>query len=146
MAGTQAELLFGVLGYYIVATIILQMVGIAGPGVFIPGQSDLESASGNTLAAQATTGVLCAGSIGLGFFTLGLSIIASIFTCGAFAWTVFAPQSAVDAFHYIFAFLYMFFQVLTFQLPLPIWLNAIIVLPGAAMLIYIGIKLLRGGG
>lgn len=146
MAGTQAELLFGVLGYYIVATIILQMIGIGGPGVFIPGQADLAAASGNDLAAQATTGVLCAGSIGLAFFTVGLSLIASVFTCGSFAWSLFAPSSASDSFHYIFTFLFMFFQVLTFQLPLPAWLNAIIVLPGAAMLIYIGIKLVRGGG
>lgn len=148
---SQAELVFGVLGYYLVLTLILQMIGQAGPGVTIcPGGNSICDATNptntNHFAYQATTGVLCAGSIGLAFFTAGLSLIASIFTCGAFAWTVFAPSSSVDAFHYIFEFLAMFFQVLTFQLPIPTWMNALIVLPGAAMLIYIAVRLLRGGG
>lgn len=148
---SEAELLFGTLGFYIVLAIILQMVGQAGPGVNIcPGGNAICDATSpsslNHFAFQATTGVLCAGSIGLAFFTVGLSLIASIFTCGAFAWTIFAPSSAIDAFHYIFDFMAMFFQILTFQLPLPGWLNAIIVLPGAAMMIYIAIRLLRGGG
>lgn len=143
----DSEVVFGIIGYFAILTILLATFGIGGPSVFIPDQGTVAEASGvDPTAVQASTGVLCAGSLGLAFFTLGLSLVASAVTCGAFAFSLFAPDASVGAFTYIFAFLGMFFQVVTFQLPIHPAINAIMVLPPSAALVYLAVRLMRGGG
>lgn len=143
----DSEVVFGVIGYFVILTVLLATFNIAGPSVFIPDQGTVAEASGiSSTAVQASTGVLCAGSIGLAFFTLGISLVASAVTCGTLAFSLFAPDAAVSAFSYIFAFLGMFFQVVSFQLPIHPALNAIMVLPPSAALVYLAVRLMRGGG
>lgn len=147
MAVSDSEVVFGVVGYFAILTVLLATFGIGGPSVFVPDTTTVAEASGvDPTAIQASSGILCAGSIGLAFFTVGLSLIASAVTCGAFAFSIFAPDGSVTAFQYVFAFLGMFFQVVSFQLPVHPAINAIMVLPPSAALVYLGVRVIRGGG
>lgn len=147
MAVSDGEVVFAVVGYFAILTILLATFGIGGPSVFVPDATTVAEASGQDPSAiQATSGILCAGSIGLAFFTVGLSLVASAVSCSAFAFSVFAPDASVSAFTYVFAFMAMFFQVVSFQLPVHPAINAIMVMPPGAALVYLGIRVLRGGG
>lgn len=126
----DAQILFGSLGYFIIVGTLLGLSGVAGSTVIIP-----------TNPAEQDE-----GSVDQSF---GEAVVECIFTlfgdCDQQTESSFwSTLSAVVIF--AFNFLGFFFQLLTFTLPIPVWLNAIIVLPPAVAVIYVGMKFVRGGG
>lgn len=152
----EAQTFGAISTYFVILTALLAMSPYgANTSSFVPfpnctpppGQTTCAASgsSGNSVALQVGSGLACAGTLALGFVTLGIALALSAVTCGTFVFSLAAPSSAIDAFHYIFAFITTFFELLTFQLPLPAWLNAILIAPALPMF-YMGVKVIRGGG
>lgn len=126
---SEASLVFGVMGWFLVVGTLLGLSGIAGSTVAIPG--DVSSQEGQT--DQSFTG----------------AVVECVFTffqdCSQKTQTR-TFTAITDVLLFAASYLWFFFQLLTYQLPIPGWLNSIIVLPPAAMMVYVGIRFARGGG
>lgn len=123
---TQVDLVFASLGYFVIVGILLGLSGIGGVLVALP---------------EATTGTEQddpGARVECGFFFQWF--------CDLGSFTIHLVVTVADVLTYAAAFIFFFFQLLTFQLPIPTWLNGIIVTPPAIALIYAGIRFVRGGG
>lgn len=127
---SDSRLVLGSFGFLVVTATLLALAGFSDVSFSTPTQPGQEegAASQNVVV----TAVECVFS----FFqdcsskteTRAFSVISDL--------TTFA-LAGVD----------FLFQLLTFQVPLiPLWLNAIIVIPPASTLAFIGIKTIRGTG
>lgn len=114
------------LGYFVIVGVLLSMAGIPDVGVQLPDITTGTDDSDPGARVDCIRGFqwFC----DLGSFTINVVVAVS------------------DVLQYAAAFLFFFFQLLTYQLPIPFWLNSIIVLPPAIAMIYIGIRFVRGGG
>lgn len=126
---SEGHLVFGVLGFFIIVGTLLGLSGLAGSTIQIPSGQSGEDGGGN----QSFTG----------------AVIECVFTlfsdCSQKTKT--ATFSLIsDALAFAASYLFFFFQLLTFQLPIPAWLNALLVLPPGAVMVYLGIRFVRGGG
>ncbi len=122
---SEAGLVMGSLGYFVVVGVLLGLSGIGGLTILVP---DASTGTDQDLSERVECGIFFQWFCDLGSFA-----IAVVYT-------------VADVLGYAAAFIFFFFQLLTFQLPLPFWLNSIIVTPPAIVLIYIGIRFVRGGG
>ena len=114
--------------YFLAVSLLLGLSGVAGPAVQVP---DLDQTKHGKEQSFGEAVVEC-------LFTL--------FTdCDQRTESAFFT-SLSNAIVFAVNFIGFFFQLLTFQLPIPAFLNAIIVLPGATGLAYVGIRAARGGG
>jgi len=149
-ASTDAGLVAGTLGYFIIATTMLGLSGYASEDITLPTGSletpdDLNETGEEQIFPVAT--LECIGSIAntLTFNVFGWDFDCSQQTTGEtfkkitdFASTVFNYGRVA------FTFL---FQLLTFRLPIPTVFNVMIVMPPAAALAFVGFKAVtnRGG-
>lgn len=125
----EAELVLGSFGYFLIVGTLLGLSGIAGSTIQLPGGQNAED-----------------GGTGQGFTGAVIECVFTFFSdCSQqTVSTTFSIITNVLAF--ASSYLFFFIQLLTFQLPIPGWLNAIIVLPPAITMLYVGIRFVRGGG
>lgn len=110
--------------------------------------------SGFGVVAKVGTGIACAAAGAAAILgaipSFGLSLGLAGVACGAFIFTALAPKTTAEAIgtfvNAVSDFLFVFFELITFQLPIPAFLNLLIIAPGASPVVYIGVKILRGGG
>lgn len=126
--GNEAGIVLGALGFTLVVGTLLNLAGLAGPSVFIP-----QNPGGPGMVDQSF-----GEAVGECIFTLFIDCSQS--TESGF-WT-----SITNFIGFIFNFLGFFFQLLTLQLPIPVWLNTILIAPLALALVYVGMRFFRGGG
>jgi hypothetical protein len=126
LVASQAELVLSSVGYFVIVGLLLSMAGIPSLGIELPNIT--------TGTDQEDPGAHVDCIFGFQWF------------CDLGSFTIHVTLGIADALTYATAFLFFFFQLLTFQLPIPTWLNSIIVLPPAIVLMYVGIRFVRGGG
>ena len=141
---SDGKLFFGVASYFIALTLLFGMNGQTTDSFFIGGNPAPTAGSPDTTLYSVASGILCAGSIALFFVTFGFAAIASLITCGTFISTFVAPDSTISAFQFAFSFLRVFFQLLTMKMPIPLPAYAFLVLAPAALMGYLGLKIIRG--
>lgn len=150
----------GITSYLVIVTFLIGLSPLAdgttfifGPEGFDPSADPLKSST----AFKASSGILCVGSLAttitVGIFTGGIGFLgfaAVGLACGSFVYSIVPPSDSADSLdvllYNVFSFIYVFWQLLTFQLPIGPILNALIVAPAAAPMVYMGIRVLRGGG
>lgn len=126
---SNAELVLGSFGFFLIAGVLLGLAGIGGVSIKIPSSPvDEDGASTQGFAMAVVECIFtfftnCTQSSVSGFFSLISNVVS------------FAAS-----------YLFFFLQLLAFTLPIPAWLNAIIVLPPAIAMLYVGIRFVRGGG
>lgn len=126
----DGQIVLASLGYFIIVGTLLALSGIGGSSILIPTNPADQSAE----------------DVDQSFGEAVAECIFTLFTdCSQDTESNFWG-ALVAVVQFAFNFLGFFFQLLTFQLPLPAWLNAIIVLPPASAIIYVGMKFARGGG
>lgn len=159
---SESRMFFALTTYFIVLTFILGFSPYSNGANFVIATDDVltsnnAASNGFSPATKITTGIICAGTIGvaaiLGFFTGGIGFIgvgALAVNCGVFGITLLAPSNVADSInvlaHNVFIFLTVFFELLTFQLAIPILMNILLVVPAAGTMMYLGVRVLRGGG
>lgn len=127
-AASQAELVLGAFGYFLIVGVLLGLAGIGGVSIKIPG------------------GLQESGAVQQGFVGAVTECIFTAFAdCSQHTETSFFANLS-NVFAFAGAYLFFFLQLLTFTLPIPGWLNAIIVLPPAIVMLYVGLRFARGGG
>lgn len=127
--GSEADYVFGSLGFLLVTGTLLGLSGIAGDTVILP-KPPAEVSEDNPQA------------LGTQF----IECLVTIYTdCDRDTSTKFF-STITNVLDFVVGYLAFFFQLLTFQLPIPSWLNAVIVVPPASVLAYIGLRFARGGG
>lgn len=135
-------LVAGSMGYFIIATSLLAFSGYATATIDVPSAPvDQTEDAGGIIAAdqsflEATTECIFSGAV----FTFGLVGDCSQDTQTS-TW-----KKITDALGWARAGLNFLFQLLTFQLPIPVIFNVIIVLPPAAALATLAIQTIRGVG
>ncbi len=116
-------------GYFLGLTLLLGMSGIAGNVFQVPAGVNENPNNAN----QSFVG----------------AVVECIFTlfgdCSEKTETA-TFKAITDALSFAASYVGFFFQLITFQLPIPTVLTAIIVLPPATGLAYVGIRMVRGGG
>lgn len=126
---SEADYVIGAFGFFLVVGTLLGLSGIAGMAIQLPGPPEEVSADN----PQA---------IGAQF----LECLITIYTdCDRDTSTTFFA-TITNVLDFAASYLSFFFQLLTFQLPIAAWLNAVIVLPVGVVLAYIGLRFARGGG
>jgi hypothetical protein len=163
-SNSDARVFLGLTTYFIILTFILGLSPYNNGANFIIAPTDVTSGNGNStagsgfsLATKVSTGILCAGTIAVatvvGLVTGGLGFLgyASLgASCGGFILTLTAPSNVADSInvllHNVFVFMFVFFELLTFQLDIPLLMNVLLVVPAAGTMMYLGIRILRGGG
>lgn len=140
LVATQTDWLFGTLGVFILAGTLLGLSGITGSTIEIPDGVSEPVSSGNPQGwlAGFTECLLTLPILGIDGFNVGADCKRETRTAA------FGVVSELLAFGVSYAS--FFFQLLTFQLPIPAVLNAMIVVPPAIANVYIGLRLGRGGG
>lgn len=122
---SEAEIVVGSLGYFVIVGVLLGMAGVPGVSIQLP---DPKTGFGDDLGARVDCWDWAQWFCNIGSGTINLI------------------EGVYDVATYVIAFVFFFFQLLTYQLPIPPWLNSIIVLPPAIAMIYIGMRFTRGGG
>lgn len=127
--GSEADYVFGSLGFLLVTGTLLGLSGIAGDTVILP-KPPAEVSEDNPQALGAQF----------------IECLVTVYTdCDRDTSTQFF-STITNVLDFVVSYLAFFFQLLTFQLPIPSWLNAVIVVPPASVLAYIGLRFARGGG
>lgn len=126
--GNEAGIVIGALGFTLIIGTLLNLAGLAGPSIFLPenpgAMEEVDQGFGEAVAECIfTLFVDCDQSTESGFWTAITNFIG-----------------------FIFNFLGFFFQMLTLQLPIPTWLNTILIAPLGLALVYVGMRFFRGGG
>jgi hypothetical protein len=128
---SEVRIVLSVTTYFLVVTLLLGMMGLGGSVGFTVWGGEAESSASDK---DQSLGVAV------------LECLVTIFSDCSKKTTTKVFSGIESMIRWTGAYLSFFFQLLTFQLPIPIWLNALIVLPGATTLAYVGIRLGRGGG
>lgn len=126
--GNEAGIVIGALGFTLIIGTLLNLAGLAGPSIFLPenpGGAESVNQSFGEAVAECIFSLFtdCDQSTESGFWTAITNFIG-----------------------FIFNFLGFFFQLLTLQLPIPVWLNTILIAPLGLALVYVGMRFFRGGG
>lgn len=160
--GDSALVLTGI-GWLFINAILLAFVPGVSTVTFETPQNPYRLSGGTNTTTTTFDTVLCsaaviagavaggAGGALLGFgiggiagAALGGTFVGSLIGCSVVQDTVVLLFDLGSTILNFFGFL---FQLLTFQIPgIPIWLNAIIVLPPASMLSFVALKTIRGAG
>lgn len=144
---SAASLVATTMGYFIIASSLLAFSGYAGQAIELPtdlAEEDIGSPPANTTVTQSFAGAV-------------VDCIVSFFSdCDRetrskqFTWLTDTVDSigrvTATIFSYGKAAVEFLFQLLTFQLPVPILFNILIVFPPAAALATIAIQTIRGVG
>lgn len=133
-ANGGAGLVVGALGYFVIASTFLGFSGYAAQTINVP-TAQLDGDGGTD---QSFFGAVAECIVTGGVFTFGLVGDCSQDTVSS-TWKTITnilgwAQAAVD----------FLFQLLTFQLPIPVIFNMMIVIPPASALAFVGIQLVRG--
>lgn len=132
-------LVAGSLGYFIIATSLLAFSGYATDTVAVPtGPAEQQGINETTDPSQSFLGAVAECVFTGGVFTFGLRGDCSQETVSS-TWV-----QITDIFGWVRAGLNFLFQLLTFQLPIPVIFNVMIVLPPAAALATFAIMVIRG--
>jgi len=116
-------------GYFLCLTLLLGMSGIAGNSFTVPAGINEDPDN-----AQQSFG----GAV--------VECIFTIFADCSQQTETATFRAITDALGFAASYVGFFFQLITFQLPIPAVLTAIIVLPPGTGLAYVGIRMVRGGG
>lgn len=129
MASSETGIVLAAIGYFISVGTLLGLSGVTGVHIELPGDYSEEK-----------------GSVDQSFTTAVIECLFTFFTdCNERTETK-TFSAITDALSFAGSYLSFFFQLLTFQLPIPFILNSIIVLPGATAFAYVGLRFIRGGG
>ena len=141
-ASTNAGIVAGSLGYFIIATSLLGFSGYATESIEVPTSSletpeDVEAQTNASVAQQSFTGAVAECIITF-FSDCSQSTVSETWaTITDVASTIF--NFARTAFSFLF-------QLLTFQLPIPVIFSTMIVLPPAAALATVGFSFITRSG
>lgn len=141
-ASTNAGIVAGALGYFIIATTLLGMSGYATKAIELPTSSletpeDEEAQDNETAPRQSFVGGVAECLVSL-FSDCSRDTVSKTWaTITDIASTVF--NFARTAFRFLF-------QLLTFQLPIPVFFNLIIVAPPGAALATVGFSFITRSG
>jgi len=141
-ASTNAGIVAGSLGYFIIATSLLGFSGYATESIEVPTSSletpdDVEAQTNESISQQSFTGAVAECVITF-FSDCSTKTESSTWaTLTDVAGTIF--NFARTAFTFLF-------QLLTFSLPIPVIFNAILVLPPAAALATVGFSFITRSG
>lgn len=147
-ASTGASLVAGSLGYFVIATSLLAFSGYASSTIQLPispaEQQDLAPDPDPNVDEQEQTFI---GAVAECIFTGGVFTFGLVGDCSqdtvTTTWTRIT-DTAGTIFGWIRASLDFVFQLLTFQFPIPVLFNAMIVFPPAIALSTYGISVIRG--
>lgn len=153
-ANTGPGLVAGSLGYFIIATTLLGLSGYAGENIFLPVddlgiEPEADDLPENETVEQGFVESVLDCSVGIiTFGTLGDCDRSTEGSAVKWVKTTADSIARVTAtiFSYGKAAFTFVFQLLTFQLPIPVVFNMIIVLPPAASLAAYGLQIIRGVG
>lgn len=138
-ASSGAGLVAGSLGYFIISASLLAFSGYATDTITVPtGPAEQQDVNETTNPQQSFIGAVAECVFTGGVFTFGLRGDCSQDTVSK-TWT-----QITDVFGWVRTGLDFLFQLLTFQLPIPVIFNVIIVLPPAAALATFAIMVIRG--
>ncbi len=138
-ASTGPGLVAGSLGYFIIASSLLAFSGYAADTITVPtGPAEQQDVNATTNPDQSFIGAVAECVFTGGAFTFGLRGDCSQDTVSK-TWT-----QITDIFGWVRTGLDFLFQLLTFQLPIPVIFNVIIILPPAAALATFAIMVIRG--
>lgn len=128
----DAEIVFGALGFFIIVGLLLGLSGLTGVSIEIPSSPTAEVDESGDVQGWVATTVECLWTF---YQDCSRSTVSRSF------------DAITDIVGFGLSALGFLFQLATFQLPeVPGVLNAIIVLPSAAALGFVGIKTIRGAG
>lgn len=127
--GSEADYVIGATGYFLIVGTLLGLSGLTGVTIEIPSGSTSEDGS----ADQSFTGAV-------------VECVFTLFSDCSEQTETKTFTAITDTLGFASSYLSFFLQLLSFQLPIPFWLNSIIVLPPAIVLMYVGIRFIRGGG
>jgi hypothetical protein len=134
-------LVAGSLGYFVIATSLLAFSGYATETIAIPtGPAEQQGVNETENPDQSFVGAVAECVFTGGVFTFGLRGDCSQETVST-TWV-----QITDIFGWVRASFDFLFQLLTFQLPIPIIFSLIIVAPPAAALATFAIQVIRGSG
>lgn len=136
---SEVKLIFSAFGFFMITGVLLGLSGVAGPVVEVP--AGFGGESGETQQNVIVNALECTGAFLTPF--VGFDKVASICKRDTKSKVVEVFSSALALALGLGSF---FFQMLTFQLPIPGWLNAIILAPAAVGTVYVGMRFGRGGG
>lgn len=121
------SMVIGSLGYFVICGVFLAMAGYNTSQVFIPSGSTTQEGAADQSFGEAT-----------------LECIVTLFGDCSQHTESKLWKTITDIFGWILASVEYLFQLMTFQLPIPVVLNMIIVIPPAAALGAYAIQLIRG--
>lgn len=132
-AGSGAGLVIGCLGYFVICSTFLGFSGYAAQTITVPtGQVD-----GDGTQSQSFVGAVAECSFDI--FTVGLFGFDCNQSTTSGTW-----KAITDIFSWVRTAIDFLFQLLTFQLPIPIIFNMLIVVPPATGLAVFAFQLVRG--
>lgn len=132
-ASTGPSLVIGCLGYFIICATLLFLAGYQQTQIFLPtGSPEEDGASSQTFVGAVAE---CTGAI----LTLGLTDMDCDQSTTSTTW-----KTITDIFGWIQAAFEYLFQLLTFQLPIPVFMNVMIVAPPAGALVAYAFEVIRG--
>lgn len=138
-ANNGPGLVAGSLGYFIIASSLLAFSGYATETITVPtGPPEQQGVNETTDPQQSFIGAAAECIFTGGVFTFGLRGDCSQTTVSK-TW-----KQITDVFGWVRTGFDFLFQLLTFQLPIPVIFNVIIVLPPAAALAAYAIQVIRG--
>lgn len=138
-ASTQAAMVVGSLGYFIIASTFLGFSGYAAETVQIPtGPPTQDTVNTTESPDQSFTGAVAECVVTGGVFTFGLKGDCSQKTVSK-TWS-----QITDIFGWIRTALNFLFQLLTFSLPIPVIFNVMIVGPPAVGLAVAAFQIIKG--
>ena len=135
----EVEVIFSTLGFFFITGTLLGLSGVAGPSIEIPGGYGGEE--GVTNQNVVTNALECVGA----FLTPFLSFARTFEICKRSEESK-AVKVFTNVLTFAFSFGAFFFQVLTLQLPIPGWLNVLLISPAVIGVVYVGLRFGRGGG
>lgn len=140
-ATTNAGLVVGALGYFIIASTFLGFSGYAAETIQVPtGPADQSTVNQTSNPDQSFLGAVTECVVTGGVFTFGLKGDCSSKTVSK-TW-----KQITDVLGWVRSGMDFLFQLLTFSLPIPVIFNIMIVLPPAAALATVAIGIIRGSG
>lgn len=140
---TNVDIVVGGVGYFLIVGFLLASMGIGGHIPAVPRDTDTQISETNQQNTAAFLGECVVTFIG-GFLAQWPELVDCDRDTQSKLFDAF--EDIGDTINLVGDYLAFFFQLLTFQLPIPALLNAIIVLPMAVGLFYVGARLMRGGG
>lgn len=132
-SSNDTQIVLSSIGFLIVISVLLNLAGVGtAQDVQIPSN-------------PAPTEANAEAGIDQPFFTAVLECVLTLFgDCSSKTESRFFSAIA-DVFSFALQSFFFLFQLLTFTIPeIPFWLNAMIILPPAAGLAFVGFKVIRG--